>query len=185
MGWPYVVLDVFLGPAFFILAGCSRNGFFCGLYWLPIVIESWLLLTCSCMGSALRLADSWTDPIPAYKPLCRRSPQEAELASAEFGACWDLPLHMLLVKLIGTSSEVDVVWSWPPGIFVLGPLEGGLLQAEVRCCLCLALSNLFGATSNPQFVSCSGGPGSTQKGSSCSPRLVFTSTWLRAFQQMP
>lgn len=37
-------------------------------------------------------------------------------------------------------------------MLVLGILGGTVVQTNVRHCLCLTLGNLFGATSNPQFV---------------------------------
>ena len=57
------------------------------------------------------------NPDPGYELLCRCW---LHRASAESGACWDLPLDMPLVKLTGSCS--DVVWSWPLGMFVLGTL---------------------------------------------------------------
>ena len=45
--------------------------------------------------------------------------------------CWDLPLDVLLVELIASCS--DVVWSWPLGVLVLGPLwrDSGAVQCEM------------------------------------------------------
>ena len=97
--------------------------------------------------------------------LCSCLPHRAEFFSARFGACQDLPLDVLLVKLIGSCS--DTVWSWPLGVLVLDFLEGTLVQPNVKCWLWLALGNLFGATSDPQPVTTSSGPGCTRESPSC------------------
>ena len=89
------------------------------------------------------------NPDIVYKWLCRCWPHRAEFITAESGACQDLPLDMLLVKLIGSCS--DIVWNWPLGVFVLGPL-GKQPMSDTACdwpwttflklvfgCLCKAL----------------------------------------------
>ena len=44
-----------------------------------------------------------------------------------------------------------------------------------RCCLLLAVGNMFGATSDSPFVAASTGPGYMLEGPSCTLRLAFTS----------
>ena len=68
------------------------------------------------------------------------------------------------------------------GVLDLGLLEGTLVQASVRICVCLGLGNLFGVKSYPQFVAVSVGLGCLPKGQSCTPKLGFTSTrpWCRS-----
>ena len=51
-----------------------------------------------------------------------------------------------------------------------------MVQAMVTYCLGVALDSLFGATSDPLFVTASAGPGYAWEGQSCTPRLAFTST---------
>lgn len=65
----------------------------------------------------------------------------------------------------------------------LGILEGTLMLANVRHCLCLAFSNLFGATGNPQFVASSAVLGCTWEGASCAPKSTFPSITPCAGQQ--
>lgn len=50
------------------------------------------------------------------------------------------------------------------------------MQANIRHCLCLVLSNLFGATSGPLFVVASAGLKCAWEGPNCVPRLAFIST---------
>lgn len=39
----------------------------------------------------------------------------------------------------------DFVWSWPCGVLVLGHPGGSLVQANISCCPCMALSSLSNA----------------------------------------
>lgn len=57
------------------------------------------------------------------------------------------------------------------------------MYTNVRCSPHLVLSNLFGATSDPQLVAVSSGPWYLQEGPSWAPSLAFTSTGFGACQQ--
>lgn len=61
-------------------------------------------------------------------------------------------------------------------MLLLDLLAQTLVQADVRCCLCLALGNLFEAMSDPQFVAVSVGLGCIYKGPSCARGPAFTKT---------
>ena len=100
---------------------CSRNIPFVGYMGTPIVIESWLLLTHSYIWSTLKLSDCEERLWPQCMSCCSGCwLKEAEFVSTGSGVCQYLPLNMLLMKLIGSCS--DIVWSWPLGVLVLGPL---------------------------------------------------------------
>ena len=53
------------------------------------------------------------------------------------------------------------------GVLDLGLLEGTLVQASVRICVCLGLGNLFGVKSYPQFVAVSVGARCVWEGPTC------------------
>ena len=114
-----------------------------------VVIESWLLLAYLCMGIKFPAGRLWASTSTiACELLWWCWLQEAKFASAGFHACQGfLLLNMLLVKLIRSCSDVD--WIRPLSVLFLVLLQGALVQANVRNCLWLALSNLFGASSNP------------------------------------
>ena len=148
MGWPYVV-GVLWGPVVqspdhlsWVLQECPLCGL-CGPF-----CYNWVLIA---IGSFIHWIDpqagwlwEWI-PIMACELLLYRCwPREAKFASVGLGVCPDVPLDILLVKIIGFCSIF--VWSWPWSIWVLGLLEGTLVETSVRCCLWLALGNLFGVT---------------------------------------
>ena len=85
-------------------AGYSRKVSCVGCVSPPVVIESWLLLAHSCLRLSLKLADREDWPRPYCTSCCagRYWPHKVELASADSGACWGLPLDMLLVNLSST-----------------------------------------------------------------------------------
>ena len=56
-----------------------------------------------------------------YNLLCRCWTHKVEFASMGSNACWDLPLDVPLVELIGSCS--DVFWSWPLCVLVVWPLR--------------------------------------------------------------
>lgn len=77
--------------------------------------SNWVLISIghSCVGLTFSLADmiNTDDSVPA---------DVLVLTTAGSGACPNLLLNMLLVQLIG--SCLDIVWSWPLGMYFLGPL---------------------------------------------------------------
>lgn len=113
-----------------------------GAPWMSLVWVMWA----SCYNwflIAIDLFVHWVNPqvswlcesslTTVHVLLCRCWPQKVELASADFGAWQDIPLDLMLMQLTGSCS--DVVWTWQQSLFVLGPLERTLLQANLRRCL--------------------------------------------------
>lgn len=88
------------------------------------------------------------DPNHIYKLLCRCWPYEAEFALAESGVYQDLPLDMLFVKLLGSSSDA---WIWPLDVLILGPLGRNCSKCQ---CQILAVTLVFGATERPTVYGC-------------------------------
>ena len=91
------------------------------LVWVMWVLLLWLRLDCYLPVCAWDQPSSWLNvrlnPSIMYELLCRYWPHKVEFTSARLCASRDLPLDMLLVKLIG--SRFDVVWSCPLGVLLL------------------------------------------------------------------
>ena len=119
-------------------------------------------------------------PTVIFDLLCRCWPQGAKFTSAVFCACWDLPLYMLLLKLIGSCC--DAVWSWPFSVLVLGLFGGTVVQANIRHSLWLALGYLFVPTSDPQFVAASAVIRCVHEGRSCTQSQLLLALGLGAGQ---
>ena len=78
--------------------------------------------------------------------LCRSWSHEAVFPSAGFGVFQDPSLNMLLVKLIGSYS--DLVWSSPLGVLVSWSFRKESGDGQMRPCLWLALSSCL----EPQII---------------------------------
>lgn len=98
---------------------------------------------------------------------------QAEIASAGFGTCrislWICCLWSLLDSALMWFEDCQ-------GCAVLGLLGWTVVQASVRSCVWLALSNLFVTTSDPHFVATSARPRGAWGGLCCIPWLVSAST---------
>lgn len=68
----------------------------------PVIIQSWLLLIHLCVGSMHRLAGSEAQPTIQQENYYAGA--EVEFASGWFCACWNFPMDILLMKLIGFCS---------------------------------------------------------------------------------
>ena len=131
----------------------------------------------------------WTDPqvvrvlhtslTMVCKLMCRCWPHKVGFASAVCCACQNFPLDMLLLKIIESCSDLSEQCvgsvNCELSVLVLDLLGGTLVQANIRCCLWVALSNLFGAMSNP-VCHCLSWAWDTWGRPSCTPRPAFTST---------
>ena len=121
-GWPYLV-GVLWNPmvqSLITWAVCSEN-VPCVFVGPPVVSSLGCCWPICVWGQPSGWLTVISMPTTVYKLLCRCWPHEVEFASERSGACWNLPFDMLLVKLIGSCS--DVLWSWPLRMLVLEPLE--------------------------------------------------------------
>lgn len=82
----------------------------------------WVLQECPCVHMVNSQANLLWGSVPTImnELLYRYWSHEAKFASAGSGACLDLPLDVLLVKLIDSCSDVD--WSLLLGVLILRPL---------------------------------------------------------------
>ena len=115
----------------------------CGLCDPSVVIESWVILSHSCLGSALSLVNCVDQSQPQCMSCCagvnhsqQNLPQQG-LMPADI-SLWICHLWNILALLW-------CCWSWALGVLVLGHLGGTVVHTSIRHCLWLVLGNLFGA----------------------------------------
>lgn len=115
---------------------------------------SWVLIIVGSSVSGVNPQAAWLWELSfarAYELLCMWWPYEVELALAGSGSCWDLPLEVLLMELIGSCSYV--IWNLSLGVLLLGPLRRDCIVGQCQTLLVTGLE-MFGASKWPT-VCCS------------------------------
>ena len=105
----------------------------------PVAVESWILLAHSWVELILRLTDyKYRLQLPCMS-CCAGSAPEKKFFPGRSGACWNPPLGVPLVWLVGLIS--GVVWSPTLVVLVLAPLRRvfGAGQCQTLCVTGLGL----------------------------------------------